>query len=139
MQNHYNLLYREEEREMIPLCRALGVGLIPWSPLARGKLTREWDASTNRSETDEFGRSLYRDEDQTIVARVAEVAEQRGVPRAQVALAWVLQQDGVTAPIVGVTKQAHLDDAVAAVDLVLTDDELARLEEPYQPHAVVGF
>ena len=139
MQDHLNLLYREEEREMLPLCADEGIGVIPWSPLARGRLTRDWDQTTTRSETDDFGSRLYNDTDQVIVERVAEVAEARGVPRAQVALAWVLAKPVVTAPIVGVTKDAHLDDAVAAVDLQLTGDEIARLEEPYTPHAVVGF
>jgi 1-deoxyxylulose-5-phosphate synthase len=139
MQDHYNLLNREEEREMLPLCADQGIGVIPWSPLARGRLTRDWDASTTRSETDEFGSKLYNDADQVIVERVAEVAEARGVPRAQVALAWLLSKPVVTAPIVGVTRDRHLDDAVAAVDLVLTPAEIARLEEPYTPHAVVGF
>jgi 1-deoxyxylulose-5-phosphate synthase len=131
MQDHYNLLNREEEREMLPLCADQGIGVIPWSPLARGRLTRDWDASTTRSETDEFGGKLYQDTDQLIVERVAEVAEARGVPRAQVALAWLLSKPVVTAPIVGVTRDRHLDDAVAAVDLVLTPAEIARLEEPY--------
>jgi aryl-alcohol dehydrogenase-like predicted oxidoreductase len=140
MQDHYNLLNREEEREMHPLCADQGIGVIPWSPLARGKLTRDWDASTDRSGTDEFGKRLYDEaSDRAIVERVAEVAAQRGVPRAQVALAWVLSKPVVTAPIVGITKDAHLDDAVAAVDLQLTDEEVARLEEPYTPHAVAGF
>ncbi|MCZ2815185.1 aldo/keto reductase [Modestobacter sp. VKM Ac-2984] len=139
MQDHYNLLNREEEREMLPLCADEGIGVIPWSPLARGRLTRDWDSQTNRSETDEFGSRLYNDEDRVIVERVAEVAEARGVPRAQVALAWVLSKPVVTAPIVGVTKDRHLDDAVAAVELRLSEEEIARLEEPYTPHAVVGF
>ena len=140
MQDHYNLLNREEEREMLPLCADQGVGVIPWSPLARGRLTRDWEESTARSETDDFGRRLYDERsDRAIVERVAEVARERGVPRAEVALAWLLAKPVVTAPIVGVTKQAHLDDAVAAVDLQLTDEEVARLEEPYTPHAVVGF
>ena len=139
MQDHYNLLNREEEREMLPLCADEGIGVIPWSPLARGRLTRDWDSQTNRSETDEFGSRLYDDEDRVIVERVAEVAEARGVPRAQVALAWLLSKPVVTAPIVGVTKDRHLDDAVAAVELRLSAEEIARLEEPYTPHAVVGF
>jgi aryl-alcohol dehydrogenase-like predicted oxidoreductase len=139
MQDHYNLLNREEEREMLPLCADEGIGVIPWSPLARGRLTRDWDASTTRSETDEFGGKLYNDADEVIVERVAEVAEGRGVPRAQVALAWLLSKPVVTAPIVGVTKDRHLDDAVAAVDLQLSAEEIARLEQPYTPHAVVGF
>ena len=139
MQDHYNLLNREEEREMLPLCADEGIGVIPWSPLARGRLTRDWEESTNRSETDEFGSKLYHESDRAIVERVAEVADARGVPRAQVALAWVLSKPVVTAPIVGVTKDRHLDDAVAAVDLHLSAEEVARLEEPYTPHAVVGF
>ncbi len=140
MQDHYNLLNREEEREMHPLCLDQGVGVIPWSPLARGKLTRDWDETTARSETDEFGRKLYDPaSDQAVVARVGEVAAERGVSRAQVALAWVLAKPAVSAPVVGVTKDHHLDDAVAAVDLQLTAEEIARLEEPYTPHPVVGF
>ena len=139
MQNHYNLLHREEEREMMPLCVDQGVGVIPWSPLARGRLTRDWDETTARSETDEFGKQLYQPEDRVIVERVAEIAEGRGVPRAQVALAWMLAKPFVTAPIVGATKEHHIDDAVAATELVLTDDEVARLEEPYTPRSVVGF
>ncbi len=139
MQNHYNLLYREEEREMLPLCRDLGVGVIPWSPLARGRLTRAWDASTARSETDEFGKSLYKAEDQQIVEQVATVAQDRGVSPAQVALAWMLANDFITAPIIGATKAQHLDDAVAAVRLSLTPDEIELLEAPYTPHQVAGF
>jgi 1-deoxyxylulose-5-phosphate synthase len=138
MQNHYNLLYREEEREMLPLCEDLGVGVIPWSPLARGRLTRDWDADTARSETDEFGGTLYRDEDKAVVDTVAAVAERKGVPRAQVALAWLLAQPAVTSPIVGVTKPQHLSDAVAAVDLELTPEEVDELSAGYVPHAVAG-
>ncbi|RLV48866.1 aldo/keto reductase [Nocardioides mangrovicus] len=138
MQDHYNLIYREEEREMLPLCLDQGVGVIPWSPLARGRLTRPWDAATTRSETDEFGRSLYRDEDRGVVETLLEVAAEREVAPAQVALAWLLAQPAVTSPIVGVTKPEHLTDAVAAVDLELTDDELSRLSEGYAPHAVSG-
>ena len=141
MQNHYNLVYREEEREMMPLCEDQGVGVIPWSPLARGRLTRDWDATTERSQTDEFGKTLYDTaaSDRVIVERVAEVASQRGASRAQVALAWMLSKSFVTAPIVGATKPHHIDDAVASVDLELSADEIARLEEPYTPHPVVGF
>lgn len=142
MQDYLNLLYREEEREMLPLCEAEGVGVIPWSPLARGRLTRDWDDATERSRTDEFGSTLYAhtaDADRRVVEAVAAVAAERGVPRAQVALAWVLAKPEVSAPIVGASKAAHLDDAVAALDLVLSDAEIARLEEPYVPHAVVGF
>jgi aryl-alcohol dehydrogenase-like predicted oxidoreductase len=138
MQNHYNLLYREEEREMLPFCVDQGVGVLPWSPLARGRLTRDWDAGTARAETDEFGKTLYRDDDRRVVEKVAEVAARRGEPRAQVALAWLLHQPAVTSPIVGVTKRQHLDDAVAAVDLELSADEVTELSEPYQPHAVAG-
>jgi len=138
MQNHYNLLYREEEREMLPLCADQGVGVIPWSPLARGRLTRDWDTETARAETDEFGAHLYRDEDRATVEKVAEVAQRRGVPRAQVALAWLMAQPAVTSPIVGVTKPEHLRDAVAAVDLELTDDEVAELGADYAPHPVAG-
>jgi len=142
MQNHYNLLYREEEREMMSLCAAEGIGVIPWSPLARGRLTRDWGVSTNRSETDEFGKTLYTaavESDRRIVARVAEVAESRDVPRAQVALAWLLSKPFLTAPIIGASKSKHLEDAVAAVSLKLSDEEIKSLEEPYVPHPVVGF
>ena len=139
MQNHYNLLNREEEREMMPLCVDQGVGVIPWSPLARGRLTRDWDDATSRSETDEFGKGLYKPEDQVIVKRVAEVARELGAPRAQVALAWVLSKSFVTSPIVGATKDAHIDDAIAACDLQLSAEHIARLEEPYTPHESVGF
>jgi aryl-alcohol dehydrogenase-like predicted oxidoreductase len=138
MQNHYNLLYREEEREMLPLCADQGVGVIPWSPLARGRLTRDWDTETARAETDEFGSRLYRDEDRATVEKVAAVAERRGVSRAQVALAWLMAQPVVTSPIVGVTKPGHLSDAVAAVDLELSEDELAELGADYAPHPVAG-
>jgi aryl-alcohol dehydrogenase-like predicted oxidoreductase len=138
MQDHYNLIYREEEREMIPLCIDQGVGLVPWSPLARGRLTRPWDTSTARTETDEFGGTLYRDEDAAIVQRVIDTAEARGVSPAQVALAWLLDQPGVSAPIVGVTKPEHLQDAVAAVELDLSVEELADLSRGYQPHAIAG-
>jgi aryl-alcohol dehydrogenase (NADP+) len=138
MQNHYNLLYREEEREMNPLCLDQGVGLIPWSPLARGRLTRAWDEQTARSETDEFGKTLYDEGDRAIVDAVADVASERGISRAQVALAWLLARPGVSAPIVGATKPAHLQDAIAAVDVTLSDDEIARLDKPYRPHAIAG-
>ncbi len=138
MQNHYNLIYREEEREMLGLCRDQGIGVIPWSPLARGRLTRDWDATTARSQTDEFGATLYRDEDQAIAEAVAQIAEQRGVPRAQVALAWLLSRPAVTSPIVGATKPEHLADAIAATELTLSDDEVTALEAPYVPHAVAG-
>ena len=139
MQNHYNLLYREEEREMLPLCLDQGVGVIPWSPLARGRLTRPWDETTARSETDEFGKSLYTDADRDTVDAVAVLAATRGVSAAQIALAWVLHQPGVDAPIIGATKLGHLADAVAAVDLELSADEVATLGEHYGPHEVVGF
>ena len=139
MQDHYNLLNREEEREMLPLCADQGVGVIPWSPLARGLLTREWGTRTSRSQTDEFGRTLYGDADRAVVDAVGDVAASRGVPRAQVALAWVLRNPVVTGPIVGATRAGHLEDAVAALDLVLTDDEVAQLETPYTPHEVAGF
>ena len=142
MQDHYNLLNREEEREMLPLCADQGVGVIPWSPLARGRLTRDWDETTHRSGQDPFGSGLYSDPnevDREIVRRVAEIGEAHGVPRAQVALAWLLSKPVVTAPIVGVTRDQHLDDAVAAVHLQLSPEEIARLEEPYAPHPVVGF
>ena len=141
MQNYVNLLYREEEREMLPLCRAEGVAVMPWSPMARGRLTRDWDQGSARSETDAFGRSLYAktaDADRKVVEAVAAVAAARGVPRAQVALAWVLQKPGITSPIVGATKLEHLDDAVAAMSLQLSPEEIAALEAPYVPHAVVG-
>jgi aryl-alcohol dehydrogenase-like predicted oxidoreductase len=142
MQNHYNLLNREEEREMMPLCAAEGVGVIPWSPLARGRLTRDWNATTNRMETDEFGKTLYiatEASDRKIVERVGEIAAKRGVTRAQVALAWMVQQPFITAPIVGASKLQHLDDAVAALSLNLTSDEIAALEEPYTPRSLAGF
>lgn len=124
---------------MLPLCVDQGVGVIPWSPLARGRLTRDWGETTNRSEKDAFGSTLYEDSDRTVVERVAEVAAERAVPRAQVALAWLLSNRAVTAPIVGATKLGHLEDALAAVDLELSDEELDRLEEPYHPHEVAGF
>ena len=141
MQNYVNLLYREEEREMLPLCRAEGIGVIPWSPLARGRLTRDWDDTSARSESDGFGRSLYAKTaaaDRKVVDAVAAVALRRGVPRAQVALAWLLAQPGITAPIIGATKLSQLDDAVAALSLALSKEEIAELEAPYVPHAVVG-
>jgi aryl-alcohol dehydrogenase-like predicted oxidoreductase len=139
MQNHYNLIYREEEREMLPLCADQGIGVIPWSPLARGRLARDWDASTARSETDEFRRKLYLESDRDIVARVAEIASARGVPRAGVALAWLLGKPPVTAPIIGVTKPEHISDAVAALDIALDADEVAQVEKPYAPHQIAGF
>jgi aryl-alcohol dehydrogenase (NADP+) len=139
MQNYYNLLYREEEREMFPLLADQGVGSIPWSPLARGRLTRPWSEQTNRSENDEFGRSLYSDDDQAVVEAVLRVASKRNVPPAQVALAWVLKNPVVSSPIVGATKPEHLSDAVAAVELELDDAEIAELEAGYQTHGVIGF
>ncbi len=142
MQDYLNLLYREEEREMLPLCASQGVGVIPWSPLARGQLTRPWDETSRRREQDPFGQSLYAamaEADRQVVARVAEVAAERGVPMARIALAWVLQKSPVTAPIVGATKPSHLDDAVAALDIRLTPEEITRLEEPYVPHPILGF
>jgi len=141
MQDHYNLLHREEEREMLPLCADQGIGVIPWSPLARGRLARDWDEQTARSERDEFGRTLYdtSQSDREIVERVAKIASAKGVSRASVALAWLLSKPVVTAPIVGATKPHHLEDAVTAVDLELTDEEIKALEEPYVPHSVVGF
>jgi 1-deoxyxylulose-5-phosphate synthase len=138
MQNHYNLLYREEEREMLPLCADKGIGVIPWSPLARGRLTRPWDAGTARSQTDEFGKTLYHDNDRLIVEEVAKVAAGRGVPPAQVALAWVLANPVVTAPIIGATKPGHIDDAVAALDIELSAEEKAALEAAYSPHSIAG-
>jgi 1-deoxyxylulose-5-phosphate synthase len=142
MQNHYNLLNREEEREMLPLCAAEGVGVLPWSPLARGRLARDWNESTRRMENDEFGRKLYdatADVDRKIVERVSEIAQKHGVSRARIALAWLAHKPAVTAPIVGASSMHHLDDAVAALTLKLTPDEIAALEEPYLPHPVVGF
>jgi aryl-alcohol dehydrogenase-like predicted oxidoreductase len=143
MQPHYNLMYREEEREMLPLCKDQGVGVVPWSPLARGKLTRPWDAeTTKRSESDGYGKNLYTksaDADKRVVDRLAEVAAARGVPMAQVAMAWVLTKPAITSPIVGATKLHHLQDAVAAVELKLTAEEVKALEEPYVPHAVLGL
>ncbi|EIV91459.1 aldo/keto reductase [Frankia sp. QA3] len=139
MQNHYNLIYREEEREMLPLCADQGVGVIPWSPLARGRLTRDWDVTTARTEADEFGRKLYAEGDRAIVDEVARIGAERGAGRAQVALAWLLSRPQVAAPIIGATRLSHLDDAVAAVDLTLTEDEIAQLEKPYTPHQIAGF
>lgn len=142
MQNHLNLLMREEEREMLPLCREEGVAVMPWSPLARGRLTRDWDETSSRQESDVFGGTLYRsaeESDREIVGEVARIARERGVSRAQVAMAWLLQTDGVTSPIVGASKILHLQDAIAALDLELTEDEIAALEAPYVPHAIAGF
>jgi len=142
MQNHYNLVYREEEREMLPLCRAEGIAVVPWSPLARGFLTgcrSQAGGETVRARSDAYAHNMYySDADFAVAGRVAEVAARRGVPAAQIALAWLLRQPGVTAPIVGATKMTHLEQAVAAVDLALDDAECAELEEPYQPHRVLG-
>ncbi len=143
MQNHYNLIYREEEREMIPQCADQGVAVMPWSPLARGRLARSSDANgaaTTRGETDQYAATLYTTPgaDAQVIDRVGEVAEQRGVPRAQVALAWLLHKPGVTSPIVGATKLPQVEDALAAAELTLSDDEIAALEEPYTPHAIAG-
>ncbi len=141
MQNYVNLLYREEEREMLPLCKAEGIGVIPWSPLARGRLTRAWDTTTARTETDGFGKTLYAktaDADRKVVEAVAAVAQRLDRPRAQVALAWVLAKSEVSAPIVGATRLEQLDDAVAAMSLQLSPADIAELEAPYVPHAVMG-
>ncbi len=142
MQDHINLLNREEEREMLPLCRDQGVAVIPWSPMARGKLTRPWDEVSERQKTDAFGKGLYTqapESDHDIVGEVAKLAQRRGVPMAQIALSWVLQTPGITAPIIGASKPGHLTDAVAALDVSLTTDEIAALENPYVPHTPVGF
>ncbi|MFE1288912.1 aldo/keto reductase [Streptomyces sp. NPDC058751] len=138
MQNHYNLLYREEEREMLPLCADQGVGVLPWSPLARGRLTRDWGTVTERSGADAFGRNLYQDGDREIVDAVARVAAGRGVPRARIALAWLLGRATVTAPVVGATRAAHIEDAVASLDVELSDKETEELEQPYTPRAISG-
>lgn len=142
MQPHYNLVYREEEREMLPLCQDQNIAVIPWSPLARGLLTRKPSKERNetlRAQTDAFGKSMYSDEDFKITQRVSDVAEARGLPMAQVALAWMLSKPVITAPIIGATKPHHLDDAVAALSVHLTPDEIHQLEEAYQPHRVLGF
>ena len=142
MQDHINLLHREEEREMLPLCIDQGIAVVPWSPLARGRLTRDWDDISERSKTDAFGSTLYTqavDADRKIVEEVARIAKARGVPRAQVALAWVAQKRGVTAPIIGASKPQHLTDAVAALSLRLTEDEIKALEAPYVPHRIAGY
>ena len=138
MQDHLNLLYREEEREMLPLCRDEGIGVIPWSPLARGRLTRPWNEATERSETDEFGKHLYKETDRAIVERVSEIAERLGVNRAQVALAWILAKRVVSAPIIGVTKPAQLEDALGALSVSLSPEDVRQLEEPYEPHPIAG-
>jgi 1-deoxyxylulose-5-phosphate synthase len=142
MQDQYSLIQREEEREMHPFCLDQGVGVLPWSPLARGKLTRDWDEETNRTGLDLFGQTLYHKQeagDRQIADAVKTVAEARGVSRAQIALAWVRQQEAVSSPIVGATKPHHLTDAVASVDITLTDDELAQLEAPYVVRQAEGF
>jgi aryl-alcohol dehydrogenase-like predicted oxidoreductase len=142
MQNHLNLINREEEREMLPLCIDQGIGVIPWSPLARGKLTRDWEEITLRSQNDQFGEYLYNataEADKRVTEVVAAVAEERSAPRATIALAWLLQKPGVTAPIIGVTRSHHLGDALAALTLTLTEEEVQRLEAPYIPHPIVGF
>jgi aryl-alcohol dehydrogenase-like predicted oxidoreductase len=143
MQNHYNLLYREEEREMIGVCQSEGIGVIPWSPLARGRLARPWQSeSTKRYETDRFGTARYsqtEEADHRVVDRLGQIAAQRGIPQAQLALAWLLSKPAVTAPIVGASKPHHLEDAVAALSVRLTHEEIASLEEPYTPHPVLGF
>jgi len=142
MQNHLNLLNREEEREMLPLCADQGIAVMPWSPLARGRLTRAWNETSSRQETDEFGKKLYTqfpDSDRLIVDQVSAIAGARGVPRAQVAMAWLVQKKGVTSPIIGASKPDHLKDAVAALSLKLTAEEIASLERPYVPHNISGF
>jgi aryl-alcohol dehydrogenase-like predicted oxidoreductase len=143
MQPHYNLIYREEEREMIPFCKDQKMGIIPWSPLARGLLTGKRSKERNeteRSKTDAFGKSLYSvDADFDIVSRLSEIADQKGIPNAQVALAWMLSKPGITSPIIGASKPGHIEDAVAALSVKLTDEEVASLEELYQPHPVLGF
>ncbi len=139
MQNYYNLLYREEEREMFPLCVDQGIGSIPWSPLARGRLTRPWSEQTKRSESDEFGRNLYSDDDRPVVDALLDIAQRRRIAPAQIALAWLLSKSYVTSPIVGATKAQHLDDAVAAVDVELEGSEIHALEAAYRPHTIVGL
>ncbi|SHT46235.1 aldo/keto reductase [Mycobacteroides abscessus subsp. abscessus] len=140
MQNQINLLYREEEREMLPLCKEEKIAVIPWSPLAGGKLTRDWEETTTRSGNDPAKSSFYKaDTDRPIVERIAELAEKKGVPRAQIALAWVLQKEPVTSPIIGATKMSHLEDAVAALHVTLSPEEVAYLEELYVPHPIIGF
>jgi aryl-alcohol dehydrogenase-like predicted oxidoreductase len=139
MQDHVNLLYREEEREMLPLCADQGIAVMPWSPLARGRLTRDWNATSERESTDSFGKTLYgADADRAIIEAVATIARARNVSRAQVALAWLLQKPGITSPIIGASKPQHLEDAVAALSLKLTPEEVKALEAPYLPHAIAG-
>ncbi len=142
MQNYVNLLYREEEREMLPLCADQGIAVMPWSPLARGKLTRAWDESTERSETDIMGKYLYgrtAESDRKVVDAVSALSEERGIPRAQIAMAWLLRKPEITSPIIGATKESHLEDAVASLDVELSDEEVKALEEPYVPHPAMGI
>lgn len=142
MQNHYNLIYREEEREMLPLCKDQKIAVIPYSPLAKGRLTRDWEETTHRSETDQVQKTQYgphEDSDRLVVERVAALAEKRGVLRSHIALAWVLHKEPITSPIIGVTKMSHLEDGIAALSIKLTPDEIAFLEEPYVPHPYIGF
>ena len=144
MQNHYNLIYREEKREMLGLCINQGIGVLPWSPLARSRLTRAWEQRENstRAQSDEFGKTLYdqtEDADRAVVERMGQIEGDRSVSQAQVALAWLLSKSHVTAPIIGATKEQHLEDAANALSLQLTEQEVSRLEEPYIPHAIVGF
>ncbi|MBB3966251.1 aldo/keto reductase [Rhizobium metallidurans] len=142
MQDHLNLLYREEEREMLPFCQDQKIAVIPWSPLARGRLTRDYDEKTARSETDEFGKTLYKqaeDADRAIIGVVGDLAKKHGVSRAQIATAWILQKSAVTAPIIGASKSGHIDDAVGALSVKLSAEDVAALEEPYVPHRVEGF
>jgi aryl-alcohol dehydrogenase-like predicted oxidoreductase len=142
MQDHLNLLYREEEREMLPFCQDQKIAVIPWSPLARGRLTRDWDEKTARSETDEFGKTLYKqaeDADRAIIGIVGDLAKKHGVSRAQIATAWILQKSAVTAPIIGASKEGHIADAVGALAVKLSAEDVAALEQPYVPHQVEGF
>lgn len=141
MQNHYNLIYREEEREMLPLCKEEKIAVTPYSPLASGRLIRDWTQSTARSETDQIQKKKYEataEADRLIVERVAAIAKQRGVPRIHIALAWLLHKEQVAAPIIGATKNSQLEDAVGALSVKLTDEEMAFLEEPYRPHPIIG-
>jgi len=142
MQPQYNLLYREEEREMLPFCADQGIGVIPWSPLARGRLTRDWHEETNRSQNDAFGLSMYKNteqQDREVAKVVSSIAEKRGVPRAHVALAWLFSKPEITAPIIGATKPEHLSDAISALDFSLTREEIVELESKYVPHPVTGI
>ncbi|ENN87608.1 aldo/keto reductase [Rhizobium freirei PRF 81] len=142
MQDHLNLLYREEEREMLPFCEDQKIAVIPWSPLARGRLTRDWDEATARTQSDEFGKTLYTqalEADRRIVDAVGAVAKARGIPRAQIATAWILQKSAITAPIIGASKPGHITDAVASLEVKLTPEEIDALESPYVPHGVAGF